>query len=61
MERARSMLSGAGLEKKFWAETVATACYLINKSPTSALVEKTPMESWSNKKPSLIHLKFFGC
>ena len=44
MERARSMLSGAGLEQKFWAEAIATACYLINRSPTLALVEKTPME-----------------
>ena len=26
MEKARSMLSGAGLEQKFWAEAVATAC-----------------------------------
>ena len=61
MERARSMLSGAGLEQKFWAEALAIACYLINRSPTSALVEKTPMEAWSNKKPSLRHLRVFGC
>ena len=55
------MLSGVGLEQKFWAEVVITACYLINRSPTSALVEKTPMEVWSNKKPSLRHLRVFGC
>lgn len=61
MEKARSMLSGAGLEQKFWAEAVATACYLINRSPTSALVDKTPMEAWSGHKPSLRHLQVFGC
>ena len=51
MERARSMLSGAGLEQKFWAEVVATTCYLINRSPTLALAKNTPMETWSSKKP----------
>lgn len=61
MVRATSMSSGVGLEQKFWAEVVATACYLINRSPTSALVEKTPMEACSGKKPSLKHLRVFGC
>lgn len=60
MEKARSMLSSAGLKQKFWAEAVATACYLINRSPTSALVDKTPMEAWSGHKPSLRHLRVFG-
>ena len=44
MEKARSMLSGASLEQQFWAEVVATTCYLVNRSPTSFLVGKTPME-----------------
>jgi hypothetical protein len=61
MEKARSMLSGSGLEQNFWAKAVATACYLVNRSPTSALVGKTPMEVWSGKKPSVRHLHVFGC
>ena len=61
MEKARSMLSGAGLEQKLWAEAIATACYLINRSPTSTLVDKTSMEVWSGHKPSLRHLRVFGC
>ena len=40
LERSRSMLSGAGLEQKFWVEAVMTACYLINRSPSSALGDK---------------------
>lgn len=60
MEKARSMLSGAGLEQTFWAKVVATTCYLLNHSPTSILVDKTPMEAWSGKKPSLRHLRVFG-
>jgi len=61
MDKARSMLSGASLEQKFWAESIATACYLVNRSPTSALVGKIPMEVWSGKKPSIRHLRVFGC
>eukprot|EP00253_Pinus_taeda_P016346 PITA_16346 len=61
MERARSMLSGAGLGQEFWAEAVDTACYLVNRSPSSALEDKTPQEVWTGKKPSLSHLSVFGC
>lgn len=50
MERARSMLSGAGLEQIFWAKAVATAYYLVNRFPTSTLVDKKPIEVWSGKK-----------
>ena len=55
MESARSML---GYDK--WEEAVETTCYLVNRSPTLALVEKTPQEVWTGKKPSIKHLKYFG-
>ena len=61
MEKARSMLSGADLEQEFWAEEVGTACYLVNRSPSSTLVEKNLPEVWIGKKSSLEHLKVFGC
>eukprot|EP00253_Pinus_taeda_P023030 PITA_23030 len=61
MERARSMPSGAGLGWEFWAEAVETTCYLVNRSPSSALGDKTPQEVWPSKKPSLSHLRVFGC
>ena len=38
-----------------------TACYLVNRSPSSALDDKTPQEVWTGKKPSLSHLKVFVC
>ena len=61
MEKARSMLSGTRLGQEFWAEAVETACYLVNKSPSSALEDTTPHEVWIGKKPSLSHLRVFGC
>eukprot|EP00253_Pinus_taeda_P024046 PITA_24046 len=61
MEKARSMLSGAGLGQEFWVEAVETACYLVNRSPSSSLEDKTPQEVWTGKKPSLSHLRVFGC
>ncbi|KAL6124839.1 hypothetical protein ACLB2K_077348 [Fragaria x ananassa] len=36
LERARCMLSNAGLERRYWAEAVSTACYLINRGPHTA-------------------------
>ena len=61
MEKERSMLIGTGLGQEFWAEAVETACYLVNRSPSSALEDKTPHEVWTGKKPSLSHLRVFGC
>ena len=55
------MLSGAVLGNESWAVVVDTACYLKNRSPTSTLVDKTPHEVWSSKKPSIAHLIVFGC
>ena len=60
MEKARSMLSGVGLGHGFWAVAVDTAWHLKNRSPTLT-VDKTPHEVWYGKKPSIAHLRVFGC
>ncbi|GJX66452.1 retrovirus-related pol polyprotein from transposon TNT 1-94 [Tanacetum coccineum] len=41
------MLATASLGKSFWAEVVNTACYVINRSPSTAVELKTPMEMWT--------------
>eukprot|EP00253_Pinus_taeda_P009761 PITA_09761 len=61
MERERSMLSGTGLGQEFWVEAVETTCYLVNRSPSLALEDKTPQDIWIGKKPSISHLRVFGC
>ena len=61
MEKARNMLNDAGLSQDYWVEAIDTTCYLVNKSLTLALVEKTQYESWPGKNPSLAHLRIFGC
>ena len=38
-----------------------TACYLVNRSPTPVLEDKTPHEVWNGKIISLSHLRVFGC
>ena len=35
--------------------------YSINRCPTVGIHSVTPEEVWTNKKPNLAHLKFFGC
>jgi hypothetical protein len=40
---------------------LGTTCYLVIRSPSSSLDDKTPLEVWNGKKPSLSHLKVFGC
>ena len=62
MESARSMLSHAGLSNRYWAEAVATAAYIRNRTPTAAIKEQqTPYERWYRKKPNVSHLRVFGC
>ena len=55
------MLSSAGIGHEFWVEAVETSRYLVNQSPTSALIDKNPQEVWNGKKPFIKHLNVFGC
>ena len=51
------MLSNANLPNGFWAEAVATAVHLINRSPNKAIDEKVPKLMWLGKQPSYKHLR----
>ena len=55
------MLSNTGMHRRFWAEVVSTACYLINRSPNIAIDKKTPIEVWSGSPANYSELRVFGC
>ncbi|XP_022150313.1 uncharacterized protein LOC111018511 [Momordica charantia] len=38
------------LPKKFWAEAVCAAIFLLNRLPTRAVKDKTPYEAWSDNQ-----------
>jgi Reverse transcriptase (RNA-dependent DNA polymerase)/gag-polypeptide of LTR copia-type/Integrase core domain/GAG-pre-integrase domain len=61
VESARSMLHGANLDFAYWGEALLTSVYLRNRSPTRSLANVTPYEAWYGKKPTLNHLRIFGC
>jgi transposase InsO family protein len=37
LERERSMLSNAKLQQELWEEAIFTTCYLVNRSPSTAI------------------------
>lgn len=45
----------------FWAEAVATATYLKNITLAKGGNNKTPLEMWTDRKPTVSYLKVFGC
>jgi len=59
-DMAQNILKSKKLPKVFWAEVVACAVYLSNRSPTRSVWEKTPQEAWSGRKPGISHLRVLG-
>lgn len=60
--KARSMLLATDLPESLWAEAVVTGTYLLNRSPTRSLPRGlTPYEAFHGEKPSIRHLRIFGC
>jgi len=60
-EAARAMLIHANMPQQFWPEAVATAIYMWNRLPNSAINNKTPYELYYGEKPDLHHMQPFGC
>ena len=61
VEMARIMLKGKELPNSLWVETVHTIVYILSRSPTKSVRNRTPYEAWSGRKPEVSHLKVFGC
>src|SRR5258708_15775785 len=55
----RAMLAEKNLPETLWAEVIAHAAYIRNRSPTRA-TGMMLMEAWVGNKPDLSHLREFG-
>ena len=55
-----SIISHSFLPESLWGEALKTAVYILNRVPSKA-VAKTPYELWTGKRPSIRHLRIWGC
>ncbi|KRZ00853.1 Retrovirus-related Pol polyprotein from transposon TNT 1-94 [Trichinella pseudospiralis] len=61
VEKARSMLHARNLPRYLWAEAVHTAAYLLNRILNRKEITKTQYEEWFGRRPTVEHLRIFGC
>ena len=61
VEAARAMLHSSQLPHELWTEAVTAAAYIRNRCTTRAVDGKTPYEAWWGVKPSIGHLRVWGC
>jgi transposase InsO family protein len=61
VESARSMIHAQGLGQEFWGEAIVTAAYIRNRVVSRSTQGKSPEELWSGKKPTVRHLRVWGC
>ena len=59
-EMARMMLAESDLLKKFWAETINTACHILNRAMVRPILNRTSYELLKGKKPNISYFKPFG-
>ena len=60
-EKARCLRLNVGLEKKFCAEAINMACYLINRSSKASLDGKIAEKVWTSSPINYSSLRVFGC
>ncbi|XP_075096556.1 uncharacterized protein LOC142174624 [Nicotiana tabacum] len=56
----RSMMSYSDLPSSFYGRALETANYVLNLVPSKS-VPLTPTELWTGRKPSLRHIRVWGC
>ena len=60
LDMVRSMLSSSKLPKFLLSKALNMVAYILNRVPTKA-VSKTPFEFFKGWKPSLRHMRIWGC
>jgi transposase InsO family protein len=61
VEMARTMLDEHRTPRRFWADAISTTCYISNRIFLRSILQLTPFELRFGHKPSVSHLKPFGC
>jgi hypothetical protein len=61
VEMARMMLIEHRTPRRFWADAISTACYISNRIFLRSILHLTPFELHLGRKPSVSHLRPFGC
>ncbi|GJV18496.1 retrotransposon protein, putative, ty1-copia subclass [Tanacetum coccineum] len=61
IDKVRCLLIWSGLPKTFCEEATCTTAYLINRSPSTTIEKKTPIEMWSGHPRDYGMLRIFGC
>nr|GEW91622.1 retrovirus-related Pol polyprotein from transposon TNT 1-94 [Tanacetum cinerariifolium] len=61
VETARTMLTFVNLPLFLWAEAIATACFMQNRSIIHKHFDKTPYELMNKRKPNIKFFCVFGC
>jgi hypothetical protein len=55
------MLDEHKTPRHFWADAISTACYISNRIFLRSFLNLTPFEHLFGHKPSVSHLRSFGC
>ena len=61
MEKAESMRLHACLPQSWWEFSVEHATHVYNRMPLRRLEWQTPYQLLNNERPSVAHLRVFGC
>ncbi|CAN1248499.1 Retrovirus-related Pol polyprotein from transposon TNT 1-94 [Linum perenne] len=61
LDLGRTMLLDHNTPSRFWAEAIATACYVLNRTLIRKGLDKTPYELFKQKTPNLSYFHPFGC
>jgi hypothetical protein len=61
VEMVRMMLDEHRTPRRFWVNTISTACHISNRIFLRSILHLTPFELCFGRKPYISHLRPFGC
>ena len=61
LNKTRAVLQASGLPDELWGECIKYVVYTMNRTASKALDNMTPLQALTGIKPSVKHLKPFGC